>query len=597
MLKTLKKIAGVLSVGLMAISPLSVYAEEQDSVIRILFTGNLRNHLGSTKQRDPDTKELLSVGGYDRLYTTLQAETTESTLKIDMGNYSTGSGIYDCLYDSAESYTLLHKMGYDCVGTGERELAYGTDRFISMVNSTEEKPQVVASNLSGYDNTSTIIEKGGKQFGIFSVISKTHALVLGEDVLENEKESAEKAVRELKDADYTICLYDGTLEEGKQLVEAVDGISLVLCAGEIDTTEKVEKVKDTLLVTGGAYGQTVGRLDLYGDTLKLKNYEVLEVNGESNETMRALVNAYTDQAQSALGVKLDTLAGHVQIDMDDPLLEDMSVSNTRTQDMVLDAYADMYTSHADHQGSFAIAVSNKYSFKGGIYEGDIHLKELYDCADIGSDDILYTAYIQGYDVKRLCELDHMYGDANPLFKMAFSGVKYTYLDKRTKYNTVKDVYVEESRGYWAKMDNDKYYPIVFTDSFMKVLHASSIVEDGILQVRLYKSSTGEGEVTDSLEDCVMKDSHDNILTCMYSIKDFIQDAKRNSNAQHDITSAYSQKDTCRTQEKLTLMNLISNPSEYAFHSYVYYGKAAAVIIIGLMVITAVWNRCHPNRKG
>ena len=84
---------------------------------------------------------------------------------------------------------------------------------------------------------------------------------------------------------------------------------------------------------------------------------------------------------------------------------------------------------------------------------------------------------------------------------------------------------------------------------------------------------------------------------MYSIKDFIQDAKRNSNAQHDITSAYSQKDTCRTQEKLTLMNLISNPSEYAFHSYVYYGKAAAVIIIGLMVFTAVWNRCHPNRKG
>ena len=596
MFTKLKKFLMTASVSVMALSPLPIYAEETndiDNTIRILFTGNLRNCLESTKVRDTSSNTLVDVGGYSSLYTTLKENRTENTLQLDMGNYASGNGIYDCLYSTGESYTLLKKLGYDCVGVGNKDLYTSVEDLNTMYSSVEEKPEVVASNLSGWNgNSTTIIEKGGTSFGIFSIISNRDTL----DV-EDEIEAASSAVKVLKDTQFTVCLYDGTLEEGKELAEQVDGISLMLCSGEIDITEKVEKVDDTLLLASGAYGQYVGVLDLYKDSLTLKDYDVVQVQINKNAEINTLVNDYTNEAQNILGVKFDTVVGHTQIDLGDALLDDLSTSNTKTQDFVLDSYAEAYTSYPDRTSSYAIAVSNKDSFKGGIYEGDIKVKDIYNCADIGSDGKLYTAYILGSDIKKLCELDHLLGDTDPIYKLAFSGVKYTYLDKRTTYNKVKDVYIAESTGYWVKIDTSKYYPIVFTDSFLKVIQGSRIIEDGNLEVHLYKSVNGTGEIQDSIEDCVMVDSHGKVMTCIDYIEEYIQNSKKNKNSQHDITSVYKSSDSFRTSIKYSLSNLLLSPSEYALNQYIFYGKIIGCVLVGLFLFTKIWNACHPYRKG
>lgn len=600
MLKKLSKVVSAFLVSVMMASPVNIYGEEsgKDETMRILFTGNLRNHLDAVRVSKDEDKEIVLQGGYAKLSTTLQQYANENTLQIDMGDFSLGSA-YDCLFDTGMSMDLLNDLGYDYVGVGDRDLANGVKGLESMVSSSDS-PVVLSSNVKdGNFSKGEVTSVNGKKVGVFSVIGDSASQCLSDSLTEDVRKAAKESVHSLKKegAHEIICVFHGTMEEGKELAREVKGISLMLCGEEVDTVEKVEKEGSTLLVGSGCYGEYVSVLDLKKD-FTVKNYEVVPTTEQEDSHIAEKVKSYATKAEESLGLKLDTSIGYIQKDMQDPFTADLSQANTLTQDLVLDSYAKSYEEYRDRDedNSFTIAVSNRYSFLGGIPQGKITYLDILNSADRGSNDTLYTAYIQGKDVRKLCELDYLYGKSNPVFQMAFSGVKYTYLDKRIRYNEVVDVYVEEARGYWSRIDEETYYPVVFTDSFFQVVRDSANVAEGILKVGLYTSSSGNTEVTDE-ESCIMKDESGAEMKCLDSIQQFIEGSKRNNEKLHDITDMYSSKDSFRSTTSFSLSNLLVYPSDYALAKYIRWGKIAGCIVAGLIVFTMIWNRCHPYRKG
>jgi len=157
-------------------------------------------------------------------------------------------------------------MGYDALGVGERELAFGVETFKDL--TAKSKTPVISSNLIDKKTgkpvfkTSTVVKKGSVKVGIFSVLGPKLELPgnAGELVtVDDPIATATAMVAELrKQCDVVVCLAHLGRVDGEDLAAQVPGIDVVILAHRPGFVAQGRRVNSAITIASGEQGQNIG---------------------------------------------------------------------------------------------------------------------------------------------------------------------------------------------------------------------------------------------------------------------------------------------------------------------------------------------------
>lgn len=206
---------------------------------------------------------------------------------------------------------MANLMGYDALGVGERELAFGLETFKGL--ATKSKAPVISSNLIDKKTgkpvfkTHAIVKKGGLKVGIFAVIGpkidlpgNASELVTIDDPIATAQQMVEML---RKQVDVVICLAHVGRVEGEDLAAQVPGMDVVILAHHPGFVAQGRRVNNTITVASGEQGQNVGFTQL-----TMEGKKVVDLSSETrilmpevgdNEQIAKLTKEFEDQLNEA----------------------------------------------------------------------------------------------------------------------------------------------------------------------------------------------------------------------------------------------------------------------------------------------------------
>lgn len=583
--------------------------------LRILFTADMHDRILPYKA----VKEgkVTTIGGYARLKTMIDRYRTESCLVVDGGDFSMGSlfnGIYS---SSAPDLSLLGMMGYDAVTIGNHEFDYGVEALAEMLRSAEKPPQILCANMAFTDAGDSrdlkdaleslgclpymIRDIGGYKVGVTGMMgseSEGDIAYPGSITFVKEKAALKKTITEMKrkGAQFTVVLSHGGMSEDSdkaedlQLAEAVDGVDVIISAHSHTVLKRPVVRNDTVICSCGCNCVYLGLLDINMIDGSVLRYELLPVDDSWAEDIEisAKVEEYKSRVQeeflSGCGLKFDDVLCSSGICLDDLHTESYHFGNYSIADLVTDSYV-----HAAVEagcGKNVIAVDASGIIRDTIYKGDVTLMDAYNIVPLGrgSDGKigypLISSKLSGKELRQLCEIDASLGRLRSDSQLFFSGLRYTYSDKRPFMNRVIDVFTKDYNGDWQPVRNDRMYEVVCNQYMALMMPQITSASHGFLNVTIKDES---GEKVRDLGRLILKDRNGNTVREWTAFIDYLLSFKG------ALPEAYAAPRPCKIEERdLSPKTYLKNPSRFG---KVLYGAgaaaAAALILSGAAIISAM----------
>lgn len=198
------------------------------------------------------------------------------TLVVDAGDTFHGQTI--ATLNKGESVArLMNEMGFNAMAPGNHDFNYGCEWLVELEALTDFP--ILAANVkkddgSGLLDAYVILEVGGLSIGVFGLAtpettSKTNPNNIKGLIFTDPTEAARQVVEALQDeTDIIIALthlgMDGSsIDTSIKLAETVEGIDLIVDGHSHTVLEQGNRVRSTLIVSTGEYGQSLGIVDLY----------------------------------------------------------------------------------------------------------------------------------------------------------------------------------------------------------------------------------------------------------------------------------------------------------------------------------------------
>lgn len=210
----------------------------------------------------------------------------KNVLIVDAGDYNQGTP-YFTVFKGKMEVELMNALGYDVATLGNHEFDNGVDELAKRL-SKAKYPTVCANfdfsgtSLEKYVKPYVIINKGGKKIGIFGILTNLSNLVAKSSregiVYHNGFEVANETAKKLKEEEHCDLVIALThIGYSAQNPKALSDITLAEQSKNIDiiigghshtflSTEKIFKNldgKDVIVLQDGAYGEYVGKLDIW----------------------------------------------------------------------------------------------------------------------------------------------------------------------------------------------------------------------------------------------------------------------------------------------------------------------------------------------
>ncbi|MDD6254820.1 MAG: bifunctional UDP-sugar hydrolase/5'-nucleotidase [Eubacteriales bacterium] len=586
--------------------------------LRILFTADMHDRILPYKAvRDG---KIQMIGGYARLKTMIDRYRTDSCVVVDGGDYSMGSlfnGIYS---SSAPDLTLLGMMGYDAVTIGNHEFDYGVEAFAEMLENAVNPPQILCANIrfsnagdsytlkNALDNTGClpymIREIGGFRVGITGLMGSEAAGDIaypGSVKFIKEKTALRRTVSEMKNkgCEFTIVLSHGGMKETSenpedlQLAESVDGVDVIISSHSHTVLKRPVVKNDTVICSCGANCVYLGLLDINMIDGSVLRYELIPVDDKFEESpeINTKIDEYKKKVQSEFldgyGLKFDSILCSSDICLDDLHDGSCHFGNYSIADLVTDAYA-----HAAGEaglGSNVIAIDASGIIRDSIYAGDVTLMDAYNVVPLGrSSDgsigypLIYTK-LSGRELRELCEIDASLGRRREDSQLFFSGLRYTYSDKRAVMNRVIDVFTKDEKGAWKAVSDSDYYTAVCNQYMAVMMPQITSMNRGFLTIDIKDKDGNKVSDPDSL---LLRDKHGKIVKEWTAFVDYLLSFKGK------LPGAYAAPRPCKIEEKnLTPRTYLKNPSKFG---KVLYGAgiaaAGALTLAGAAILSSANNR-------
>lgn len=357
----------------------------------------------------------------------------DNTLVLDSGDTYEGLP-YSNITKGESVVPILKAIGYDAMTLGNHEFVYNTtlrNSLIDMAGIPVVSANIIDENGNLLYDEYIIKEIGAIKIGIFGLTTEnTKNSVLRENVenieFKNAEESAKKAVSDLEaqNCDYIIALtHLGSADtEGNasiKVAENVDGIDLML-DGHSHVINEGTMYGDTLLVSSGYYGNTIGRVTIKFDNKEVSNTQVKIVTAdelsdiESNKEVDSIVAEYTEKANEFF----DTVIATTDITW----IGDAAA--TRTQPTLLGTFiAESYRNIANAD----IGIVNGGGVRQTVNAGQVTNKDIYAVQPFAN--TISGYYVKGSDIiATFKESLEQWGTGEFL---QFSGIKAEY-DSSTK---------------------------------------------------------------------------------------------------------------------------------------------------------------------
>jgi 2',3'-cyclic-nucleotide 2'-phosphodiesterase (5'-nucleotidase family) len=457
-------------------------AETEELYFCILHTNDIHSELiphSPAVDYHPQVEDP-TIGGIARLATAVEEireakmREGEPVLLLDAGDFLGGSAFaWLALRGYAPELTIMQEMGYDAVAIGNHEYDYGPDvlaqylleagypeahgKTLLLASNTEAPPDHPLAARSLFRDSAVFDLENGLKVGVFSLIGKDAALVIGEpgDVeFPDQHKVACRKVDELKQqgADVIVAITHSGVDEDRELARGVSGIDVIV-GGHCHTSLHEPILEgDTVIVQAGSLGIYLGRLELAYNSGTGNVHVRNEENGHSflipvdssfacHPEIDALVQEYTVILNEYINETTDgdvddimsTVATSDFILSDQPPLSETPFGNFVTDAMRM--VAQVVTGKR-----VDIAGQANGSIRKGVFPGtgehaagNVSFYEIAEAIGTGHGLDGYpgcpivSLYLTGEEVRRLLEvavlLQEFMGDS---FFLQFSGLRYSY---------------------------------------------------------------------------------------------------------------------------------------------------------------------------
>lgn len=527
MKKNVFKIVKIISIWLMLVG----VSLAKDHTVTILFTHDLHDHF--TPETTLVEGEVVEQGGYAEIKTLMDniRREEEHVLTVDAGDFSMGT-VYQTIYSTeAPGIRLMGMMGYDVVTLGNHEFDFRSEGLEQMLKAATESgdvlPQIVASNLTDIPEglneamTSygvkdyTIVERGGLRIGVFGLMGEeadSNAPMSGV-TFSHYIEEAKRVVGELEkeEVDLIVALsHSGTKEDKKKsedeiLAKEVPGIDVIISGHSHTLLEEAIVVGDTIIVSGGEYGEQLGQLKISQDTegqWGIDSYELVPVQGSvPNEEINLKIAEFGKKVESNYLKKFGYESGEVVGKSPYHFEEARSLSKghkeLRLANLITDSYIyGVKQAEGEAYRPIDVAIVPNGVIRGSFIEGDITVEEAFKVSSlgIGKDNIsgypLVSAYLTGEELKTIAEVDASIRPLMDVAQLYTSGMHYTFNPNRFLFNKVTDAYLVGDAGERIEIEDDKLYRIVaglYSAQMLSIVGEQSF---GMLSI-VPKDSTGQ----------------------------------------------------------------------------------------------------------
>ena len=429
------------------------------SLVTILHTNDLHSHLqGYAPEADytPLTPgDDMTVGGYARMATAIGTHKAMAVaaggdvLLLDGGDFMMGTLFELGATTGAMELKLMQAVGYDAAAIGNHEYDWTTKGLAGILKAAyTSDPKVtfplLASNvqfsatspdddeLAMFQDPGPIKRKfiktlatSGLKVGFFGLLGKqaqSFAPSAKPLTFLDQTMTAQALVTELRNTDkvdLVVALSHSGIDasgmgEDAMLAQMVPGIDVIVSGHTHAKLDIPRVVGKTVIVTAGAYGQYLGRLDLNvtraGSAVtgvSVKEYKLLPINDQitgNPATQTAIDNAIDllDAALSSAGLTYKKVLAETAFDMTRPSYKEYGLG-----DLIADAYR-LTTARLQPDDPPVISVEANGSIRADILKGKtgrIWFADLFRVSPlgIGPNGVpgypLVTYYLHGRDLK------------------------------------------------------------------------------------------------------------------------------------------------------------------------------------------------------
>jgi len=489
--------------------------------LTILFTHDIHDYMYPTVEEK--NGETVYHGGMAKLQTILEEQGSENSVYMDAGDFSMGT-LYQAAF-SSDAYELrsLGLAGCEVTTFGNHEFDYGAKGVARMlraaVASGDPLPSIVISNIdfSGeLDEDQKELKKAFEEYGIaeYEIIERAGYRIgvmglEGYDSIEciqtdipftDYKEQAAKTAEKLKaeGCDIIVALSHSGMhgrEEGEdlELAKAVPAIDIIICGHSHSCFDTPVQEGTTTIVACGEYLKNVGKLSVRkeGGRLSVTGYELIPVDegveedAETLERLEEYQDSIEDGYLSDKGGSFDQVIAHSNYDM--MSLSEMYASHQEFP--VGNLIADSYMYAAKQNGvKVDVALVGLGTIRGSIKEGDITVADAFEICSLGvggdgsAGHPLVLVNISGKDLKLMTELDASLGTLVSSIKMSYSGLAFTFNERRMLLDRVTDVYLVKEDGSREEIADSRLYRVCANMYAVNMLGMLNGLTKGVLAI-------------------------------------------------------------------------------------------------------------------
>lgn len=622
----------VLTVG----SPEKSAASTEES-ITILFTHDLHDNLLPFEvQRN---EELVSVGGYARLYSAIkeQREKDPSAVLLDAGDFAMGTLFQTIYATDAPGLRIMGEMGYDATTFGNHEFDFRASGLAgnlrAAIDSGDELPNIVASNTifptDDEGNISAelqdlkeamedygvqdylIVERKGIRIGILGLMGEEasgNAPMSGvafDDAVESAKSSA-ATLKNDENVDLVIAVsHSGTSDEKSKsedeiIAKKVPDIDVIISGHSHTTLAEPILVGDTIIGSSGEYGEHLGVINISKDPNEkwtLNNYELIGIDDtlSLDLSVSEKVDKYKQIVQekylSDFNMAFDEVLAYTPFDFT-PFTEfGLELQEEPLGNLIGDSFIHTIQElEGNEYEPIAAAVVPVGNIRESFSQGELKVTDVFNVNSlgIGPDEIsgypLLDIYLTGKELKTVAEVDASVTPIMDEVQLYVAGLSYTLNTNRFIFNKVTEVSLQDYDGTREEIDDEKLYRVVAGLYSAQMLPYVNEKSFGILSV-IPKSK--DGTPVTNFEDHIIYMNGNQEVKEWYAIANYLQSFEKVGGVPQVPAYYEDVKDRKIVEHDANLFAILKNPNGFIVTAY---AVILAFVGIVVLIITLIVKR-------
>lgn len=532
--------------GLLCAAALIVlFAPRNKQPLTILFTHDLHSNLEEYAMLSGGDK-IIITGGYARLSGAIETERhgkENSVLLLDAGDFSMGTLLHTIRAQYSAELVTMGMMGYDATTLGNHDFDFGPDPLAQALISAKSKdsgrlaaivsantyldPQIpqLESLRKAFKEYPVlpykIFRRSGMKIGVFGLMGKDAASVVPQAkpvVFEDYIKAAHKTVDALRNkerADMVVCLsHCGTwpnksISEDEILAGAVPQIDVIISGHTHTVLDRYMRVGDTYIISCGAYGQYLGRLELirgHKKRFKALDYRLIPITGELSKDP-VLCNQITAYAKEAQRSYLDLFhyryaqpLAHSAFSLERPDWDKGERANCITSglgDLVSDAFIyAVKKSEGEDYREISLVIEPFGQIRVALAQGTLTVNDVFRALSLGmgldgkEGYALVTFWLSGKEIESLLEIETTLAPLKEDTRLQISGMRFFFDPKAAPFTRVRNIQVEAVDGSFVPLEEDKLYRVCSNWNMLLMGEYLKAASAGRIKV-VPKNKTGE----------------------------------------------------------------------------------------------------------